>query len=189
VRSRAEHTAQHVRPTLWHQRFGKSADDIASESGGIRRRAGSPKRERGGQDDVAGAEPLCARPYALDPVVPQTTRCSTGVPVRTLPPVCSTVAAGGRSTRRSWRRSRPDAQPGQALQSPVSSPPGTSASSARRLRHEVMGATCCASVLPGAVACTPALRAALAATSLYRLPGSPLGGACGGVADTHDHPA
>jgi hypothetical protein len=40
---------------------------------------------------VAGTEPLCA----LNPVSPQTSRCSTGVPVRTLPPVCSTVAAGG----------------------------------------------------------------------------------------------
>jgi hypothetical protein len=58
-------------------------------------RAGSPKHKRGGQDDVAGTEPLRARPYALDPVSPQTSRCSTGVPVRTLPPVCSTVAAGG----------------------------------------------------------------------------------------------
>jgi hypothetical protein len=47
--------------------------------------------KRGGQDDVAGTEPLCA----LNPVSPQTSRCSTGVPVRTLPPVCSTVAAGG----------------------------------------------------------------------------------------------
>jgi hypothetical protein len=92
-----EHTAQHVRPTFWHHTFGKTADDVASESGGIWRRAGSLKRKRGGQDDVAGTEQLCARPCALDPVSPQTSRCSTGVPVRTLAPVCSTVAAGGRA--------------------------------------------------------------------------------------------
>jgi hypothetical protein len=34
-------------------------------------------------------------PVRLDPVPPQTSRCSTGVPVRTLAPACSTVAAGG----------------------------------------------------------------------------------------------
>jgi hypothetical protein len=95
VRSRAEHTVQHVRPTFWHHTFGTTADDIASASGGIRRRTGSPKHKRGGQDDVAGTEPLRARPYALDPASPQTSRCSTGVPVRTLAPACSTVAAGG----------------------------------------------------------------------------------------------
>jgi hypothetical protein len=37
---------------------------------------------------VAGTQPLRARPDALDPVSPQATRCSTGMPVRTLPPAC-----------------------------------------------------------------------------------------------------
>jgi hypothetical protein len=171
-----EHTAQHVRPTFWHHTFGTTADDIAPESGGIRcapavrstsevARTTWPARNRSAPARTpwtqcprrpAGARPAC--------------RCG---PCR---PSARLWRPGGRPTRRSWRREGPMRSLGRRCRVQSAARTERTRVALGRLRHEVMGATCCANVLPVLSRAHQRYGQHQRLLACARLPGSPVGG-------------